>query len=134
MDRSTTNCHLQDPQIAEMVRRAIVYYHHANLWRVIDFVIMPNHLHLFVTLPGAPISRAMQLFKGWTARQATKLIPQHGENGFWQREWFDHWSRDGIEDERIISYIRNNPVKAGLVKHHNEWPYGSWNTDWSRKP
>jgi hypothetical protein len=49
---------------------------------------------------------------------------------FWQREWFDHWSRSDDEDERTVVYIRNNPVKAGLVKSYQDWPYASW----SRSP
>ena len=33
---------------------------------------------------------------------------------FWQTETFDHYSRDEAEKMRIVHYIDNNPVKAGL--------------------
>ena len=35
---------------------------------------------------------------------------------FWQDEWFDHWPRSDEQDERIMRYIQNNPITAGLVK------------------
>ena len=46
---------------------------------------------------------------------------------FWQREWFDHWSRSDEEDERTILYIHNNPVKAQLVENYLDWRFASWN-------
>ena len=42
---------------------------------------------------------------------------------FWQREWFDHWSRGPQEDDKIISYIHNNPVRAGLDARFQAWPW-----------
>ena len=42
---------------------------------------------------------------------------QHDSNRtgqFWQHESYDHWTRDLVELERIIRYIEENPVKAGL--------------------
>ena len=39
----------------------------------------------------------------------------------------DHWSRSDEEDDKIIAYIRNNPVKAGLVQNYTDYQYGSWN-------
>ncbi len=35
---------------------------------------------------------------------------------FWQREWFDRVVRNENEKARIIRYIEQNPVKAGLAK------------------
>jgi REP element-mobilizing transposase RayT len=42
---------------------------------------------------------------------------------FWQREWFDHWSRSPQEDDKIISYIHDNPVRAGLDARFRSWPW-----------
>jgi hypothetical protein len=50
---------------------------------------------------------------------------------FWQYEWFDHWSRSGEQEDgiiRYIRYIRDTPVKAGLVKRYSDWPHGGWST------
>ena len=40
---------------------------------------------------------------------------------FWQDESYDHWSRDEEEMYRIIHYIENNPVAAGLCQRPDDW-------------
>jgi REP element-mobilizing transposase RayT len=41
----------------------------------------------------------------------------------WQSESYDHIVRDEDEFYRIINYIINNPVKAGLVENWQDWPH-----------
>jgi len=86
---------------------------------------MPNHIHLFFELLKAGLKEVLEDFKSWTGGRAARLTSLDDDR-FWQREWFDHWSRSDDEDERIIAYIRQNPVKAGLVSDYRDWPYGSW--------
>jgi putative transposase len=64
----------------------------------------------------------MKRFKKYTGREANRILNRKGQR-FWQREWFDHWSRTPQEDDKIISYIRNNPVHAGLVENAEDWPW-----------
>jgi REP element-mobilizing transposase RayT len=58
------------------------------------------------------LDRVIVEFKRWTASQAAKLLGVPGES-FWQREWFDHWSRSAEEDQAIEEYIRRNPLHVG---------------------
>ena len=44
---------------------------------------------------------------------------------FWQRETYDHWARDENETLRIIEYIENNPVKAGLCGKPEDYRWSS---------
>ncbi|HLP25788.1 MAG TPA: transposase, partial [Acidobacteriota bacterium] len=88
------------------------------------YTIMPNHWHALL-IPAAncelPLAEIMRRLKGRTARA---INAAHGTSGpLWQREWFDRWIRDDTEWERCVAYIRNNPVKAGLV---TEWPQHPW--------
>jgi len=71
----------------------------------------------------SPLSAIMHSLKSYTANQANKLLGQSGP--FWQKESYDHWVRDDDELERIVDYINNNPVKAGLVAAAHEWHCGS---------
>ncbi len=64
----------------------------------------------------------MQSLKGYTARQGNLALGRRG--AFWQHESFDHVVRDRAEFGRIINYVLNNPVKAGLVNHWQDW---KWN-------
>jgi putative transposase len=86
---------------------------------------MPTHVHLFCEAGSCGLKHALEDFKRWTGHQAAKLLNTDHPH-FWQGEWFDHWSRSDAEDERIVAYIRNNPVKAGLVRDYTDWPHASW--------
>lgn len=126
LDRSQWNPHLRRPDIGAMVADAIDHRHERGDWRSLAYVVMPTHVHLFCEAGSAGLKHALEDFKRWTGQQATKLLDPGGPR-FWQREWFDHWSRSDEEDQRIVAYIRNNPVKAGLVQEPSHWPHASWN-------
>jgi REP element-mobilizing transposase RayT len=68
------------------------------------------------------LDMVLEKFKRWTATRAAKILPIKGRD-FWQREWFDHWSRSTNEDDKIENYIRANPVKAGLAHNWQDWPW-----------
>jgi REP element-mobilizing transposase RayT len=65
----------------------------------------------------------MQSLKGYTAREANKVLGRRGQ--FWDPESYDHEVRNGGEFRRIREYILNNPVKAGLVQDWRDWRW-SW--------
>ena len=83
---------------------------------------MPNHVHMVVVLSAdsASLTNTLQRLKSYTATQANKLLDRTG--AFWQPESYDHLVRPG-ELERIIRYVLENPVKAGLVDEWQKWPY-----------
>ena len=70
----------------------------------------------------------MQSLKGFTARDANLLLDRTGLP-FWQREYYDHWLREG-EFDRILRYIETNPVKAGLAIQAHLYP---WSSAWRRE-
>ena len=87
-----------------------------------DFVVMPNHLHLLMTLHGdITIEKAMQLIKGGFSYRLKREFRYQGE--VWQRGFSDVRIRDGQSFSRHQAYIVQNPVKAGLVDSAEDWPY-----------
>jgi putative transposase len=87
-----------------------------------DFVIMPDHLHLLMTLGSdVTIEKAMQLIKGGFSYRLKKDFGYQGE--VWQRGFSDVRIRDGQSFSRHHAYIVQNPVKAGLVDSAEDWPY-----------
>src|SRR5207245_8898543 len=52
------------------------------------------------------------------------ILGRTGE-AFWQDESFDHRVRDEVELERIVRYVENNPVSAGLAVNPRAWPWSS---------
>ena len=87
---------------------------------LIAFCIMLNHLHIVFTPlqaeSGEPVAleTIMHSYKRYTAQQANKVLQREGE--FWQHESYDHVARNADELERIVAYVADNPVKAGLVR------------------
>jgi putative transposase len=41
----------------------------------------------------------------------------------WQRNFFDHRLRHDESETEKYEYIRQNPVRAGLVREDDEWPH-----------
>jgi putative transposase len=89
-----------------------------------DFVVMPNHVHILLTVPGGTsIEKAMQLIKGNFSFRAANEIGFRGE--IWQRGFSDVRIEDEESFQRHQEYIENNPVKAGLATSPEEYAHGS---------
>ena len=123
LDNAKVNLWLTKSVIATMIVEAIETREQRGHWKMFEYVIMGNHIHLFCEFGAKGMKWVMEDFKRWTGHRAAKMMSF--KNRFWQREWFDHWSRSDDQDDRIVDYIRNNPVKAGLV---NSWPEWNWSS------
>ena len=76
---------------------------------------MPDHLHMLVGIPGnADLSNLLRDFKRVTATIARI---------HWQRNFFDHRLRDDESEAEKFEYVRQNPVRTGLIGAEDEWPY-----------
>jgi REP element-mobilizing transposase RayT len=100
-------------EIAALVERELFYGEERGHYDLMAFVIMSNHVHALL-LPKIPVSRLMKSMKNFTAREANRALGRTGEP-FWQKESYDHWVRSADEFRRIVAYIENNAVKAGIV-------------------
>ena len=78
------------------------------------------------------LSTIMQSLKGYTARKANLLLGRSGP--FWQHESYDHVIRDPSEWQRIVTYVLNNPVKAGLVDTWEKWQWSYCRLESSPNP
>jgi putative transposase len=87
------------------------------------WVIMSNHVHLLVS-PRVTPSRFLQSVKGYTAREANRILQRIGQT-FWQSESYDRWIRSPEEFRRVQKYIEQNPVCAGLVVHEEQYRWSS---------
>ena len=89
-----------------------------------DFVVVPNHVHILMTVPGdMSLEKAMQLIKGGFSFRAKKELGFQGE--VWQRGFSDVRIADEQSFKQHQDYIDNNPVKAGLANLPEEYLAGS---------
>jgi len=102
---------LVDERIARLVVDAF-FFHADRLYTLLAFVVMPNHVHVLLTplpvgesqagkpdLRYVPLARITQSLKGYTAREANRLLGRTGQP-FWQDESYDHWARS--EARRVL--------------------------------
>jgi len=87
-----------------------------------DFVVMPDHVHLLITVSGEmSIEKAMQLIKGGFSYRLKKECGYSGE--VWQRGFSEVRVNDKDSFAKHQEYIAQNPVKRGLVSEPEEYPY-----------
>lgn len=94
----------------------------AGKFKVHDFVIMPDHVHMLITVPGdATIEKAMQLVKGGFSYRLKREFDYLGE--VWQRGFSEVQilNRESYLQHR--AYIAQNPVRAGLVDSAEKFPF-----------
>ncbi|MEQ8787526.1 MAG: hypothetical protein RIC55_14575 [Pirellulaceae bacterium] len=65
----------------------------------------------------------MHSIKSFTGNCCNKLLGS--DNEFWQAESYDHWVRDDDELLRIIDYVEQNPVVAGLCETPEAFAFSS---------
>ena len=86
--------------IANLVVDAIAFgQDQLRHYEVGAFVVMPNHVHVLV-IPRTSIAKLTRRLKGYTARQANRMLGRTGE-AFWQPESYDHWVRSELEWGRV---------------------------------
>jgi len=116
---------LADKRIADLVQDALVN-RYAGLYFLWAYVVIANHIHVLLRPKSheTSIATITKNLKGYSSREANRLLKRTGQR-FWQDESFDHWSRNPSEFARIVKYIENNPVKAGLVREPEQWEWPS---------
>jgi len=87
-----------------------------------DFVVMPDHLHLLMTVRGdMTIEKAMQLIKGRFSYRLKREFQYLGE--VWQRGFSEMRADEKESFLGYREYIAQNPVKAGLAESPGQYPF-----------
>lgn len=112
------------PQARDLVLQCCVKGHGSHFF-LHAAVIMPEHVHLLLTPScdknGWPygLPHILKLIKGASARGVNKLLETCGP--VWQEESFDHVLRSDESMKEKLEYIKQNPVRRGLVKRPEDY-------------
>jgi REP element-mobilizing transposase RayT len=94
----------------------------ADFWLVGRYVIMPDHIHLFCAPGKYPPSSLRVWLKYWK-----RLVSQSGAfpqvRDVWLPDCWDTQMRSGAHYTEKWAYVRENPVRAGLVNQPENWPW-----------
>jgi len=115
-------CYLHQPKIAQLVQNTFWHYDGIR-YRLLAWAVMPNHVHVLIEIWQTPVWSIIKSWKSYTAKGAKQILQHKGT--FWEDDYFDRYIRDEAHFRRVVRYIENNPVKAGLVQMAADWPWSS---------
>lgn len=112
------------PHARDIVLEHVVY-EDANRIALHCAVVMPDHVHMLFTILEKedvyyPLAAIMHGIRGASAHRINKLL--HRSGAVWQEEFFDRILRYG-EADSTVEYMFDNPVKAGLIKDGEDYPW-----------
>jgi len=90
-------------------------------FKLYRYCLMPDHFHALIGTGESkkPLGVICGSFKSISTRAYWKWY----EGKLWQRQFFDHVVRNEQDFFETILYIKQNPVRKGLVNTPEEWPY-----------
>jgi len=115
---------LQSDRAAGLFLKVLYEYRAQGKFRLHEFVVMPDHFHLLLTV-GSEISveKAVQFIKGGFAFRAGKELGMKAP--VWQKGFSEVRIVDSPAYSQIREYIRSNPVKRRLVLTPEQYPFSS---------
>ena len=124
---------LQSDRSAQLFIRVLYEYRAQSKFRLHEFVVMPDHFHLLLTVDsGITIERAVQFIKGGFAFRAGREFGMRPP--IWQKGFYDVRVWTPQQYERSREYIHNNPVKRRLVSESGLYPYSSAHSGFELDP
>ena len=113
---------------ANEILEAARYRHERSAWRLVLFLIMPDHIHLIAHFPSVSSDAAV-----------SSKPPYHGGMQYviadlkrwlstkydirFQRDFFDTRLRDDAHFVEKYNYVLGNPIRKGLCATPSDWPY-----------
>lgn len=95
-------------------------------WRCLAFCQMTTHWHALVEVPDDSLPLGMH----WLNSEYSKAFnDRHGRVGYLVRDRF--WSRGKRDEPALLTayrYVVANPVRAGIVRRAEDWPWSSFAT------
>jgi putative transposase len=110
--------------MASLFIQVLRVYMRASEFTVHEFVVMPDHVHLLLTIPGdTTLEKTVQLIKGNFSFRANRELDFRGE--VWQRGFSDVRVTNEQSLQAHKDYIDSNPVRAGIADSAEDYPYCS---------
>lgn len=95
-------------------------------WRCLAFCQLTTHWHALVEVGDESLSSGMH----WLNSEYSRAFNlRHGRVGYLVRDRF--WSRRKADERALLAayqYVVNNPVRAGIVRRAEDWPWSSFAT------
>ncbi len=73
LDQGYGECHLRDPRVADLVQENL-WHHDGVKYRLLAWVVMPNHVHILVEIWNMPLGEVLKSWKSYTSKAARKIL------------------------------------------------------------
>jgi hypothetical protein len=119
----TINCkprgldHLTTGDVPAGLFDSVTFLQDRRTWFPELVLLMPDHLHALISFSWEKSHGMNRVIENWKRFTATTLGIS------WQRDYFDHRIRSEQDHLSTWFYIRENPVRAGLVETYEQWPH-----------
>ncbi len=92
-------------------------------WYVGRYILMPDHVHFFAR-PGLGAKSLPVWMKTWKSLASRELCARLGVTPpFWQKDYFDRYLRSDENYREKWWYVLLNPVRKGLCREPEDWPW-----------
>jgi putative transposase len=88
---------------------------------ILAYCYMPDHLHMLAE--GLSEGSSLRPFVALAKQRAAFLMRSQRPGRLWQKGYFERVLRDGDDTFNVARYIVQNPVRAGLVRSPDEYPF-----------
>jgi REP element-mobilizing transposase RayT len=119
------------PPAAEITRQLTEERPRRFRYSLLAYTILPDHVHMILA-PGMSGLSIGQIVGRWKSHVASYLWPLGFTGTPWQRDYDDRVLRTACRGEtggvaKMVEYVLENPVRRGLVKRWEDYPYsGCW--------
>jgi putative transposase len=123
LDQSQTGKIFNDVACANVMVHGLRHFC-GTRYDLLAWCVMPNHIHIVVLIyPDHNLGQVVRSWKTFVTSEINRL--QKSSGPIFAKDYFDRFMRDGIQTERAIAYVENNPVAAGLCIEPQNWAWSS---------
>ena len=95
-------------------------------WIILDWCLIPNHIHLIIQLTNGGLSDGMRDLNGGFSRWRNARRGQTGTGHLWKNRFKSLDLDDDVHFREVLRYVAANPVRHGLVEHPEDWPWSGF--------
>jgi REP element-mobilizing transposase RayT len=110
----------RDPEMAATVVESIEFQCRKTKSDLLLYCVMPDHVHLVISIGESDLISILQAFKSYTSHQWTKRT---GRKPLWQESFHDHGVRRTENMDELVKYVVENPQEAEIVSDWQDYPW-----------
>ncbi|HLH35644.1 MAG TPA: transposase [Alloacidobacterium sp.] len=111
----------------ELFLETLQHYRREGHYRLHEFVVMPEHVHLLLTPQKISLERAVGYIKGGFSHRLQSIAP------VWQQGFTDRRARNREEFLNFRQYIQMNPVEGRPSEFADDYKWSSIWKGWQKR-